>query len=206
MEYVYFLFEGTMCNDDNFEEGPDIAKIDITLGLIQRIKKMHEMVQDNKFATISDYNRDATYLKESNDAETYYNSRFYKTYPERLDTYMLIVGEDMCWWEAGIRYTSVKISINCIYIDILLEIETLLTRIINKDFGCSVSSIINDAIGDTKSEKNFIMFGDDEFTYITGPYEFVNEHIDTIKHIYKESKNFSIIAIDSDNVMRIEPL
>jgi hypothetical protein len=208
MEYVYIFFADTRCNDDNFGESPNLAAIHIASDLIHRIKTMNYMVQDNQFAQIADYNYDIEFLDETDlgNAEQYYNYKNYQTSPKILNNVMLQVTDDTFWWEACIKYTSIEISTECINIYSLLEIETLLTRIVNKDFGCSISSIINDAVGDTnKSEKNFIMFGNDEFTYITGPYEIVNDHIEDIKHIYKEYKNFSIITIDSENVMKVEP-
>lgn len=206
MRYVS-LFTDVSCSDENFSDTPDAATIDISLDFIQKIKKMSEMVKENDFTYIANSTFDVKFLcyTDANDAEEYDGCYYYTGSNERFEYETLICTDNAFWFRSSIKYTSVEIATSPIDIENLFKIETLLMRIENNDFGCSISSLINDVVGDKDDKKykeRYVIMSDGETEYMI---KINTDDINEMKRIYNRFKHVSILTVDNDNVIRIIP-
>ena len=204
----YVTFKKILSNGD---DSPDRARINVNVELIKRIKKMSEIVCLNNYACI----KDQCFIKylTGPDAVTvaleysdeYNNFERYEVYDGSISNSSMEVTNSLVLWSGTIRHTNIEVSTNYFEIEKLIQIERFLTRVINKDFGYSITSIVNEIVNDLPGniKETFVLLNDE---FIMGPYEYksINQHVRNLKLFYPAVQTFSIITVDADDVIRIK--
>jgi hypothetical protein len=209
MEYI--VFKPLLINDDTVS-GPDLVKIYFNLELIKRIKLINKIVCENEFASIKEYSF-VKYLTQTNNSsliEDYHNDIEYMEYENSIQNSCVEVDDKMFWWTGRIRHSDIVVQTETLDMEELLKIEIFLTRIVNNNLGCSITSIVNeiiDTIPDNIKE-TFVLLNNDKDSFIMGPYlayGSIMEYIRNLERVYISTQTFSIITVDNENVIRIQP-
>ena len=204
MRYILFA---NVHNSGKYSNAPDSAKIFLDLEFIQKIKKMNGFVIENDFLSIRDlcpiqyYNSISDYDPDF-DLDEYDGLNKYSSSGCNIVNTVLEVEEHYFLFEGNIKNTEVNVYTERIDIDELLNIETLIKRIINNDLGCSISSIINDATcTPTKYKDAYIILDHEYIMHLP-----INDS-DSIKNVmscYPDVKEFFIATVDEEGVIKVE--